>query len=215
MKHRAKFLVPALAAASAAVVALTGCSGDAPSDEADASTPSVVNGITAVVDPDPTDVYSGRCPTEDAASTTRPQWTVRGATGKAALAPATSTHGPLISITTPFSVYETQVKTFSKGDGPRVTDESTTSVCYTAVNGRTDDTFDSTYYKGQPLALEASQVVPGFRRAIVGQTVGSTVGVVVAPADGYPDGTEDGRIKPGDSLVFVLRILAATESPGF
>jgi peptidylprolyl isomerase len=47
-------------------------------------------------------------------------------------------------------------------------------------------------------------------RLLVGQPVGSQVLLVVPPDKGYPEGSPDGSIKPGDTLVFVVDILDAS-----
>jgi peptidylprolyl isomerase len=54
-------------------------------------------------------------------------------------------------------------------------------------------------------------VVPGFKKALVGQTVGSQVVAVIPPADGYgSDGNSQAGIKGTDTLVFVIDILNTT-----
>ena len=78
------------------------------------------------------------------------------------------------------------------------------------VDGRDGRVFDSSYDRGTPVEFELSAVVPGFQKAIAGQKVGSTVAVAMAPADGYPDGQPRAGIEPGDSLVFVIKILEAS-----
>ncbi|EGD55785.1 FKBP-type peptidyl-prolyl cis-trans isomerase [Gordonia neofelifaecis] len=132
-----------------------------------------------------------------------------GTTGTLEVAAATDSAGPLIKVTPPFSVDETQVKTLVTGTGDEITDDSIVNVCYEGVDGRDGQTFDSTYQKGSPARLHADGVVPGFRRALVGQQVGASVAVAMTSADGYPDGSPDGTIKPGDTIVFVLKIMAA------
>ena len=44
----------------------------------------------------------------------------------------------------------------------------------------------------------------------MGRAVGSQILLVVPPAKGYPEGSEDGTIKPTDTIVFVVDILDAT-----
>ena len=52
--------------------------------------------------------------------------------------------------------------------------------------------------------------MPGFQKAIAGQKVGSTVAVAMTSADGYPDGQPSAGIRPGDSLIFAIKILSAS-----
>lgn len=135
--------------------------------------------------------------------------TLPGTTGSVAVTGATEEAAPLVSVEAPFSVTETQVQTLQAGDGPVVADTATVLVCYMGVNGRDGSVFDSTYEQGAPIDFPLGGVVPGFQKAIAGQTVGSTVGVAMTSADGYPDGQPAAGIQPGDSLVFAIKILDA------
>lgn len=105
---------------------------------------------------------------------------------------------------------QTQVQTLQAGDGPVVGDTATVSVCYMGVNGRDGSVFDSSYQRGTPASFPLTGVVPGFQKAIAGQTVGSTVAVAMTSEDGYPNGQPGAGILPGDTLVFAIKILAAT-----
>lgn len=195
MKATSAILIPAAACA----LLLTGCSSGS-SDTA--STSLTVTQASATMD-------GGVCPEADPPSTTDVQWTVSGTTGSLAVAGSTDTAGPLINVTTPFSVDETQVKTLTPGTGAEITDEMAVNVCYEGVDGRDGQAFDSSYQRGTPARLRPDSVVPGFRRALVGQKVGASVAVAMTPDDGYPDGSPDGTIKSGDTIVFVLKIMAA------
>jgi FKBP-type peptidyl-prolyl cis-trans isomerase len=70
--------------------------------------------------------------------------------------------------------------------------------------------FDSSYERGAPVDFPLTGVVPGFQKAIAGQKVGSTVAVAMVPADGYPQGQPSAGIRPGDTLVFAIKILSAS-----
>jgi FKBP-type peptidyl-prolyl cis-trans isomerase len=84
------------------------------------------------------------------------------------------------------------------------------SVCYLGVDGRDGTVFDSSYERGAPVEFSLDGVVPGFQKAIAGQTVGSTVAVAVTSADGYPDGQPAAGIQRGDTLVFAIKILGSS-----
>lgn len=150
------------------------------------------------------------CPTAVPADGTAPEWSLPGATGSVAVTGSTDTAAPLITVDTPFSVTETQVHTLQAGDGPVVADTATVSVCYMGVNGRDGSVFDSSYERGTPIDFGLNRVVPGFQKAIAGQHVGSTVAVAMISADGYPDGQPAAGIEPGDSLIFAIKILDAS-----
>ena len=149
------------------------------------------------------------CPTQPPADGTAPEWTVSGATGSAAVTGSTDKAAPLINVTQPFSVTETQVHTLHPGDGAVVAPTATVTVCYMGVDGRDGKIFDSAYERGTPAQFSLDGVVPGFQKAIAGQKVGSTVAVAMSPADGYPEGQPQAGIQKGDSLIFAIKILTA------
>lgn len=151
------------------------------------------------------------CPTAAPASDTAAEWTLPGATGSVAVTGSSDTTAPLVTVAPPFSVAETQVRTLQAGSGPIVSPTATVSVCYLGVNGRDGSVFDSSYQRGAPVDFPLDGVVPGFQKAIAGQTVGSTVAVAMTSADGYPQGQPGAGILPGDSLIFAIKILGASD----
>jgi FKBP-type peptidyl-prolyl isomerase-like protein len=153
---------------------------------------------------------AGSCPTAAPSNGGTPDWTVSGTTGSAAVTGSTDTTAPRVTVTTPFSVTQTQVHTLHAGDGPVVASTAKVSVCYMGVNGRDGSVFDSSYERGAAVDFPLTGVVPGFQKAIAGQKVGSTVGVAMTSADGYPDGQPSAGIRPGDSLIFAIKILSAS-----
>ena len=134
-----------------------------------------------------------------------------GATGSVAVTGSTDTAAPLVTVESPFTVAETQVSTLQAGDGPVVSPTATVSVCYQGVNGRDGSIFDSSYQRGAPVDFPLDGVIPGFQKAIAGQNVGSTVAVAMTSADGYPQGQPGAGILPGDSLIFAIKIIGATD----
>lgn len=153
---------------------------------------------------------AGSCPTAAPPSGAAPEWTLAGTTGNIAVTGSTDTTAPLVNVTTPFSVAQTQVHTLRAGDGPVIPGTATVSVCYMGVDGRNGSVFDNSYERGAPVDFPLGGVVPGFQKAIAGQKVGSTVGVAMTSADGYPNGQPRAGILPGDTLVFAIKILSAS-----
>jgi FKBP-type peptidyl-prolyl cis-trans isomerase len=106
-------------------------------------------------------------------------------------------------------------KTLIKGTGPAVAEGDTVVVQYTGVNWRTGQVFDASWKHGTtgqpfgfPIGASPSQVIPGWDKGLVGQTVGSRVLLVIPPADGYgKTGSPQAQIKGTDTLVFVVDIL--------
>ncbi len=153
---------------------------------------------------------AGSCPTAAPPGGGAPDWTLAGTTGSVAVIGSTDTTAPSVTVTTPFSVAQTQVHTLRGGNGPAVPGTARVSVCYMGVNGRDGSVFDSSYDRGAPVDFALNGVVPGFQKAIAGQNVGSTVAVAMIPADGYPNGQPSAGIRPGDTLVFAIKILNAS-----
>ena len=183
-------------------VAVSGCGSK--TESATATSSAVTDMATTPAAP-----VSG-CPTAAPADGGAPEWTLSGTTGSVAITGSTATAAPSVTVTAPFSVSETQVKTLRAGDGPVVPATVTVSVCYMGVDGRDGSVFDSSYQRGEPVEFPLNGVVPGFQKAIAGQKVGSTVAVVMTSADGYPNGEPRAGIAPGDSLIFAIKILSAT-----
>ncbi|WP_132991614.1 FKBP-type peptidyl-prolyl cis-trans isomerase [Gordonia zhaorongruii] len=200
MKRKHLILVPAAAAA----LVFAGCSSDDSSTAADSASNTNVDVSEAAPDFRP-----ATCPTDAPAADTKADWTLQGTSGSIDVVGPTDDTAPLVTIEgAPFEVDKTTVETLEAGDGTAVTKDSTVSVCYHGVNGRDGSVFDSAFDRGEPAAFPASGVVPGFQKALMGQKAGADVAVAVAPADGYPQGTPDGAIKTGDTIVFALTIVS-------
>lgn len=182
------------------------CGSDTDTSAASTSPSSSVAGLVPAATTE-TAVAAAVCPTVAPTNVGAPEWTLSGATGSVAVTGSTDAAGPLVDVTPPFSVTETQVQTLQAGDGPVVPETATVSVCYMGVNGRDGTVFDSSYEMGSPVEFPLGGVVPGFQKAIAGQTVGSTVAVAMIPADGYPEGQPAAGIQKGDTLVFAIKIL--------
>ena len=182
----------------------TGCGS-----QTDTSASSTVSQVASSVTE--TEMPVSPCPIALPLSGGTPEWTLPGATGTLAVRGSTTTTAPSVEVGAPFSVTQTQVKTLTAGDGPVVAPTATVSVCYMGVNGLDGSVFDSSYQRGAPVEFALDQVVPGFQKAIAGQTVGSTVAVAMVSADGYPQGQPAAGIEPGDSLIFAIKILDATD----
>jgi len=106
---------------------------------------------------------------------------------------------------------ELVVQPLIEGEGPEVESGQSITVHYTGVVWDTGKVFDSSWAKGTPaiFAIGTGKVIPGWDEGLVGQTVGSQVLLVVPPDKGYPDGSPDGSIKAGETIVFVVDILHA------
>ncbi len=98
------------------------------------------------------------------------------------------------------------------GTGPVVEAGQTVVVHYTGIIYGSGKQFDSSWDRGQPadFVIGQGQVIPGWDKGIVGQTVGSQLLLVIPPADGYgTSGQSSAGISGTDTLVFVVDILDA------
>jgi peptidylprolyl isomerase len=112
-------------------------------------------------------------------------------------------------ITIPSSTPPTKLKVavLKKGAGAVVAAHSNVKVQYLGVVWQKDaQPFDSSWSRGTPADFSVDQVVPGFRDAIVGQTIGSQVLVIIPPDQGY-GAQAQGAIPANSTLVFVIDIL--------
>jgi FKBP-type peptidyl-prolyl cis-trans isomerase len=123
--------------------------------------------------------------------------------------------GPKITIPKTAAPKTLRIRTLIKGCGPKVTKGEFIVVQYEGVIWRTKKAFDSTWSRRQPFGttIGVGQVIEGWDKGLVGQTVGSRVLLVIPPADGYgPAGVPSAGIKGTDTIVFAVDILAAVSS---
>ncbi len=106
-----------------------------------------------------------------------------------------------------------QIATLKKGDGPVVGVGDGVLVQYTGVKWSNGEVFDSSWERGAPVSFPTTGVVPGFQQALEGQTVGSQVLVVMSPEFGYGEGEINETDLKGETLVFVIDILAMEPVP--
>lgn len=99
-----------------------------------------------------------------------------------------------------------------EGTGAEVTAGQTITVHYTGVLWDSGEVFDSSWDTGTPatFTIGTGAVIKGWDEGLVGRTVGSQILLVVPPEQGYPEGSPDGSIPPGQTLVFVVDILDAS-----
>lgn len=201
-----------LAGAAALAMTVSACGSDTESAASSSSITSTNPTTNDVFVPPAVETAPVASPCPSAAPQTlgTPEWTLAGTTGSIAVTGSTDTASPVVDVTGPFSVTETQVHTLTPGDGPVVPNTATVSVCYMGVNGRDGSVFDSSYRAGAPVDFPLDGVIPGFQKAIAGQKVGSTVAVAMTSADGYAEGQPSAGIQKGDTLIFAIKILEAS-----
>ena len=118
---------------------------------------------------------------------------------------------PEVTVPAPWAISSTQTKVLRDSSNPQVVGEnSRVIVNYVGVNGRTGAVFDSSFQRGQEATFSLERVITGFKNGIAGQKVGSRVLIGMTGADGYPQGNPQAGIQAGDSLVFVVDIIASS-----
>lgn len=116
---------------------------------------------------------------------------------------------PAVEIPDAAAPTELQISVLKEGDGPATVAAGDTSLLqYHGVNWATGETFDSSWANGAPIQIEGNTYVEGFIKALEGQKVGSQVLVVIPPALAYGEKGASEHELAGQTLVFVIDILA-------
>lgn len=106
----------------------------------------------------------------------------------------------------------TTVQPLIEGAGEKVESGQTVRVAYTGVTTRDGEVFDSSASSDAgfiEVPIGVGNVIKGWDTGLVGQPVGSRVLLVIPASEGYGDEGSPPSIEGGDTLVFVVDILAA------
>jgi len=103
------------------------------------------------------------------------------------------------------------IQTLKKGTGETVTADDAVRVHVTGVAWGENDAFQNTWGDA-PVSVTADSVVPGFAKAIEGQTVGSQM-LVVVPPDQAGGANAPSAVPTGSTLVYVIDILGIDAAP--
>ena len=119
---------------------------------------------------------------------------------------------PEIDFVDPEPPTDLVVTELSEGDGTEATAGSTVSVHYVGVAHSTGEEFDASYNRGTPLQfrLGAGQVIAGWDQGVQGMKVGGRRQLVIPPHLAYGDRGAGGVIRPGETLVFVVDLVAVS-----
>jgi peptidylprolyl isomerase len=98
------------------------------------------------------------------------------------------------------------------GDGAEARSGSNVRVHYVGVAHSTGEEFDASYNRGEPLSfrLGAGRVIAGWDTGVAGMKVGGRRQLTIPPHLAYGDRGAGGLIKPGETLIFVVDLLAVS-----
>lgn len=192
--------LPSLTAACAALALLAGCGGGG------TAAPSASSSSTAPSSAGPSAASPSATPNTPKVtpSTNLKAIKVDGDYGKL----------PKITFKAPWAIDKTQTEVLEPGKGPSVKAGGSVTVNYYGVNGRTGKKFDESFSRGQAVTFNLAQVVPGFSKGLANQKQGSRVLIAMPGPDGYDPsgGRPDAGINVGDTLIFVVDVVATTLS---
>ncbi len=118
---------------------------------------------------------------------------------------------PTVKIDTPFKVKKASTEVIAKGDGTPLASGQQALVQLSLKNGTTGKAIGSTYDQGVPTAitLDPSQMPASLAKALEGNKKGSRIALAASAKDLYgPQGNASLKVKPTDSLVIVIDIVA-------
>ena len=105
---------------------------------------------------------------------------------------------------------ELQITDVVVGDGDEAVVGSTAVVHYVGVAFSTGEEFDASYNRGETLdfPLGGGRVIAGWDQGVVGMRVGGRRQLVIPPHLAYGDRGAGGAIAPGETLIFVVDLVA-------
>jgi peptidylprolyl isomerase len=98
------------------------------------------------------------------------------------------------------------------GEGEEAVAGTTVAVHYAGVSFSSGEEFDASWNRGQVFrfGLGAGQVIAGWDQGVQGMRVGGRRRLVIPPHLAYGDRGAGGVIAPGETLVFVVDLVAVS-----
>lgn len=95
------------------------------------------------------------------------------------------------------------------GDGAEAVKGADIDVHYVGVSLSTGEEFDASWNRGQTftIPLGAGHVIAGWDQGLVGMKVGGRRKLTIPPHLGYGNASPTPKIKPGETLVFVVDLV--------
>jgi len=105
---------------------------------------------------------------------------------------------------------ELQIRDIWVGEGAEAKPGQVVTVHYVGVAFSTGEEFDASWNRGEPFRfpLGGGRVIAGWDQGVAGMKVGGRRELIIPPHLGYGDRGAGGAIKPGETLIFVVDLLA-------
>lgn len=128
----------------------------------------------------------------------------------AAEEPASSGEKPKVTVPDGPPPKKLEVKDLKEGSGKAVKSGDSVTMDYVGVSYSTKKEFDSSFTSGQPFDFTLGQgaVIAGWDEGIVGMKVGGQRELIIPPGQAYGAQGRPPSIKPNETLVFVVDLLA-------
>ena len=103
-----------------------------------------------------------------------------------------------------------EIKDIWQGEGAEAKPGQNVSVHYVGVAFSTGEEFDASWNRGQAFSfpLGGGRVIAGWDRGVVGMKVGGRRQLTIPAHLAYGDQSPTPAIKPGETLIFVVDLLA-------
>ncbi|GLF96260.1 FKBP-type peptidyl-prolyl cis-trans isomerase [Streptomyces yaizuensis] len=103
-----------------------------------------------------------------------------------------------------------EIKDIWEGDGAEAQAGQVVTVHYVGVSFSTGEEFDASWNRGEPFRfpLGGGRVIAGWDQGVVGMKVGGRRQLTIPAHLGYGDRGAGAAIKPGETLIFVVDLLA-------
>ncbi|MEU0564919.1 FKBP-type peptidyl-prolyl cis-trans isomerase [Nonomuraea sp. NPDC005983] len=105
-----------------------------------------------------------------------------------------------------------EIVDITEGTGPEAKPGQNVSVHYVGVAFSTGEEFDASWNRNQPFEfpLGGGRVIAGWDRGVAGMKVGGRRQLIIPPHLGYGNRGAGARIKPGETLIFVVDLLGVS-----
>ncbi len=106
--------------------------------------------------------------------------------------------------------YQLEIEDIEEGTGEEAAPGHTVEVHYVGVSWQTGKQFDASWDRGDTFkfGLGKGQVIPGWDKGVAGMKVGGRRRITIPPDLAYGQRGAGGVIGPGETLVFVVDLVA-------